>query len=62
LSDPGYDRIEAWSVPDSTGEDLAEEVRKFFIPDFTRWKNRKAFEAAFARLLRDLQAEEQTPK
>jgi hypothetical protein len=58
----GYDRIKAWSVPDSTGEDLAEEVRKFFIPDFTRWKNRKAFETVFARLLRDLQAEEQTPK
>ena len=35
-------------------EDLAEEVRKYHIPDFSNWKNRDAFETAFARLEKDL--------
>ena len=39
------------------GEDLAREVRKYHIPDFTNWKDHDTFEAAFARLLRDLKAE-----
>jgi hypothetical protein len=55
--------IKAWRCPDpDTGEDLAREVRKCHIPDFTKWKDHDAFEAGFARLLRDLQAEEQIPK
>jgi hypothetical protein len=39
-----------------TGVDLAEEVRQYFIPDFSNWKDHDAFEASFARLLRDLKA------
>ncbi|MEQ1854396.1 MAG: toll/interleukin-1 receptor domain-containing protein [Chthoniobacteraceae bacterium] len=45
--------------PDS-GEDLAKEVRKYHIPDFSNWKDHDAFEGAFARLREDLKAE--TPK
>ena len=41
-----------------SGQDLAEEVRQYFIPDFSHWKNHDAFEQAFDRLLRDLKAEE----
>ena len=37
-----------------TGEDSAEEVRKVQIPDFSHWKNRDAFEAAFARMEKGL--------
>jgi hypothetical protein len=33
---------------------LAEEVRKYHIPDFSNWKNHEAFERAFARLEKDL--------
>jgi hypothetical protein len=36
------------------GEALAEEVRKYHIPDFSNWKNHDAFERAFARLEKDL--------
>jgi hypothetical protein len=36
------------------GEDLAEEVRKYHLADFSNWKNRDAFERAFARLDKDL--------
>ena len=32
----------------ATGEDLAEEVRKHHLPDFSNWKNPAAFERAFA--------------
>ena len=35
-----------------------ETLREYFIPDFSRWKEHDAFEAAFARLLKDLRAEE----
>jgi hypothetical protein len=49
-----FELIKAWKVPESSGEDLAEEVRKFFILDFTDWKNHDKFEAGFAHLLRDL--------
>jgi len=28
---------------------LAEEVRKYHLPDFSNWKNHDAFERAFAQ-------------
>ena len=40
------------------GKDLAVELREYFIPDFSHWKEHDPFEAAFARLLKDLRAEE----
>jgi hypothetical protein len=39
-----------------TGEDLAEAVRKYHLPDFSNWKNRAVFERAFTRLEKDLRA------
>jgi hypothetical protein len=38
-------------------EDLAAEVREYFIPDFSNWKDHDAFEKAFARLQSDLKTE-----
>jgi hypothetical protein len=38
----------------ATGEDFAEEVRKYHFPDFSNWKNHDAFEHAFTRLEKDL--------
>jgi hypothetical protein len=52
-----YEVLQEWVCIDSTtGEDLAEEVRSYFIPDFTNWKSHDDFEAAFGRLLSDLKA------
>jgi hypothetical protein len=54
--------LKKWECLDSdTGEDLAEEVRKYHIPDFSNWKSLRtatnaAFERAFARLEKDLRA------
>ena len=57
-----YRTLEEWKCPDSkSGQDLAEEVRQYFIPDFSNWKNHDAFEQAFDRLVRDLKAENSKP-
>lgn len=60
VSDPtaSIDRIRDWRCDDAdTGEDLAEKIREYHIPDFSNWKNHDAFEAAFADLRRDLRAQ-----
>lgn len=49
--------LEDWQCQDSLSrQDLAEEVRQYHIPDFSHWSNDRAFETAFARLLKDLHA------
>lgn len=52
-----WDTLTKWECFDSdSGRDLAVEVREYFIPDFSDWRNPSAFEAACERLLRDLNA------
>jgi hypothetical protein len=54
-----YESLEQWECIDSvTMENLAEEVRRYFIPDFSNWKSYDDFEKAFARLLDDLKQSE----
>ena len=51
--------IKAWECFDAdSGKDLAVELREYFIPDFSNWKEHDSFETAFARLLKDLRADE----
>ena len=38
------------------GDDLAEKVRAYHVPDFSQWKREEAFEKAFGELMRDLKA------
>jgi hypothetical protein len=50
-----YAALREWTCVDSaTGEDLAEEVRGYFIPDFSKWNIHDDFEDAFWKLLSDL--------
>ena len=57
-----YEAIKAWECFDAdTAKDLATEIREYYIPDFTAWKEHDAFEAAVDRLLRDLKAAERQP-
>lgn len=52
-----FNTLRDWECFDAdSGKDLAVEIREYFIPDFTNWKDHDAFEANFARLLRDLKA------
>jgi len=56
------DTLRDWECFDAdTGKDLAVEVREYFIPDFSHWKDHDSFERAFARFLKDLQATEAPP-
>jgi hypothetical protein len=53
-----YDRIKEWKAFDAdTGKDSAREIREYFIPDFSNWKDHHSYQAAFQLLLRDLKAE-----
>jgi hypothetical protein len=40
------------------GKDSAREIREYFIPDFSNWKDHDSYKKAFDRLLRDLKAKE----
>lgn len=56
-----FSTLQAWECFDADlAEDLAAEIRQYFIPDFSNWKDHDSFEAAFARLLKDLKAEAST--
>jgi hypothetical protein len=53
-----FERLRDWECRDSqSGTDLAAELREYFIPNFSNWKDHDSFDAAFARLLKDLKAE-----
>jgi len=52
-----YAALENWEYPTSTGIDLAEEIRQYFIPDFSNWKDHDSYQKAFQRLVKDLKAE-----
>jgi uncharacterized protein YjbI with pentapeptide repeats len=51
------DRIKSWKLFDAdTGIDRAREIRSYFIPDFSNWKDHDSYRQAFERLVRDLKA------
>jgi hypothetical protein len=50
-----YEAIREWKCFDvDTGKDSAREIREYFIPDFSNWKNYEAYQVAFHQLLRGL--------
>jgi uncharacterized protein YjbI with pentapeptide repeats len=54
-----FPRIRGWKCFDvDTGKDSAREVREYFIPDFSNWRDHDSYQAAFQRLVRDLKAKE----
>ena len=54
-----FEAIQKWECFDTeSGKDLAAELREYYIPDFSNWKDHDAFEAEFSKLLRDLRATE----
>ena len=54
-----FETIQKWECFDAdSGKDLAAEVREYYIPDFSNWKDHDLFESEFAKLLRDLRATE----
>ena len=56
-----FETLRQWSEFDAdSGKDLGVELREFYIPDFSQWKDHDRFEAEFKKLLRDLKAEDET--
>ena len=54
--------LKQWECFDTdSGRDIAEEVREYFIPDFSDWKKPGKFEDSFGRLCGDLQREGVAP-
>lgn len=50
--------IQQWEVFNTdSGQDMAREVRDYYIPDFTDWKNHEAYQKEFDKLLRDLKTQ-----
>jgi hypothetical protein len=55
-----FDEVCKWKAFDADiGKDSAREVREYFIPDFSSWKDPKAYKPAFERLLKDLRARDE---
>jgi hypothetical protein len=54
-----FDAIRNWELFDADeGKDLATEIREYYIPDFSEWKNHDLYHKEFEKLLRDLRTEE----
>ena len=54
-----FQTVREWTAFDAdTGKDMGREVREYFVPDFSAWKEHDAYQKAFDRLLRDLKAGE----
>jgi hypothetical protein len=53
-----FDSLRDWEYFDAdTGKDSAREIREYFIPDFSRWKDHDSYQQAFERLFAESDAE-----
>ena len=58
-----FDALRDWECFDAdTGKDSAREIREYFVPDFSNWKNHDSYQEAFQRLISDLKASDSRPK
>ena len=52
-----FEAIKQWKLFDADiGIDSAREIREYFIPDFSNWKDHDSYQTAFQRLVKDLKA------
>lgn len=50
-----FETLNAWEFFDAdSGKDLATEIREYYVPDFSQWKNHDSYQKEFEKLLRDL--------
>ncbi len=58
-----FETLRDWECFDAdAGKDSAREIREYFIPDFSNWKNHDSYQEAFQRLISDLKASDSKPK
>jgi uncharacterized protein YjbI with pentapeptide repeats len=57
-----FSRLRDWECFDGdTGKDSAREVREYYVPDFSNWKDHDSYQVEFQKLIRDLKTELPTP-
>jgi hypothetical protein len=57
-----FETLRDWERFDAdTGKDSAREIREYFIPDFSNWKDHDSYQEAFQRLISDLKASDSKP-
>lgn len=57
-----FEELRDWECFDAdTGKDSAREIREYFIPDFSNWKDHDSYKKAFDKLLKDLQGKTELP-
>jgi uncharacterized protein YjbI with pentapeptide repeats len=50
-----YEQLQEWECFDvDRGKDSAREIREYYIPDFTKWKDHDQYQEEFKKLVRDL--------
>jgi hypothetical protein len=60
---PYDEKIRPWKLFDADiGDDSAREIRGFYIPDFTNWKEPEAYQKAFKQLIDGLKSPDARPK
>jgi hypothetical protein len=52
---------EGENIDADIGFDAAREIREYYIPDFSNWKDHDSYKAAFDKLLKGLKANDHTP-
>ena len=52
-----FEAVKQWKKFDADrGKDSAREIREYFIPDFSNWKDHDSYQSALSRLVSDLKA------
>jgi TIR domain/Pentapeptide repeats (8 copies) len=56
-----FESLRDWTCFDAdTGKDSAREIREYYVPDFSKWKDHNAYQKEFEKLVRDLEAGKHT--
>jgi hypothetical protein len=57
-----YEAVRSWKLFDADrGKDSAKEIREYYIPDFTEWKDHDLYTKAFNGLLKALESDDARP-
>jgi uncharacterized protein YjbI with pentapeptide repeats len=58
-----FETLRDWECFDAdTGKDSAHEIREYFIPDFSNWRDYDSYQEAFQRLIGNLKASDSETK
>jgi TIR domain/Pentapeptide repeats (8 copies) len=53
-----FETLQQWECFDADiGKDSAREIREYYVPDFSKWKDNDSYQVEFEKLLRDLKTE-----